>query len=124
MTVENAFRAKKALDNISHSAMPAKTAYKISKLCAALKDDAKFYSEKLTEIIDQYGKKDKDGKAIISSNGYAIQEDKIDECEAAIKDLREVEASIPDIKIALSELDNVSISPDDIAAIYDFIEED
>lgn len=124
MTVENVFKAKKAFDNISHSAMPAKTAYKISKLGASIKDDARFYSDKLTEIIDKYCKRDEDGNPIVSGNGYAIQEDKIDECEAAIKDLREVEASVPDTKIALSELDSVSISPDDIAAIYDFIEED
>ena len=104
MTIENAYRARAALNKISHSAMPAKTAYKISKLSNFLKDE--------------------NGEPVISGNGYKIQEDKTDECAAAIKELSGIEATTPDTKIYLSELDNVELSPDDIAAIYDFIEED
>lgn len=124
MTIENAYRARAALNKISHSAMPAKTAYKISKLSNFLKDDANFYTERLSQIIEQYGEKDENGEPVISGNGYKIQEDKTDECAAAIKELSEIEATTPDTKIYLSELDNVELSPDDIAAIYDFIEED
>ncbi len=124
MTIENAHRARAALNKISHSAMPAKTAYKISKLSNFLKDDANFYTERLSQIIEQYGEKDENGEPVISGNGYKIQKDKTDECTAAIKELSEIEAAIPDAKIYLSELDGVELSPDDIAAIYDFIEED
>lgn len=124
MTIENAHRARAALNKISHSAMPAKTAYKISKLSNFLKDDANFYTERLSQIIEQYGEKDENGEPVISGNGYKIQEDKTDECTAAIKELSEIEAAMPDAKIYLSELDGVELSPDDIAAIYDFIEED
>ena len=124
MTIENAHRARAALNKISHSAMPAKTAYKISKLSNFLKDDANFYTERLSQIIEQYGEKDENGEPVISGNGYKIQKDKTDECTAAIKELSEIEAAIPDAKIYLSELDGVKLSPDDIAAIYDFIEED
>lgn len=124
MTIENAHRARAALNKISHSAMPAKTAYKISKLSNFLKDDANFYTERLSQIIEQYGEKDENGEPVISGNGYKIQEDKTDECAAAIKELSGIEATTLDTKIYLSELDNVELSPDDIAAIYDFIEED
>lgn len=124
MTIENAYRARAALNKISHSAMPAKTAYKISKLSNFLKDDANFYTERLSQIIEQYGEKDENGEPVISGNGYKIQEDKTDECAAAIKELSGIEATTPDTKIYLSELDGVELSPDDIAAIYDFIEED
>lgn len=124
MTIENAHRARAALNKISHSAMPAKTAYKISKLSNFLKDDADFYTERLSQIIEQYGEKDENGEPVISGNGYKIQKDKTDECTAAIKELSEIEAAMPDAKIYLSELDGVELSPDDIAAIYDFIEED
>ena len=124
MTIENAYRARAALNKISHSAMPAKTAYKISKLSNFLKDDANFYTERLSQIIEQYGEKDENGEPVISGNGYKIQEDKTDECAAAIKELSGIEATTHDTKIYLSELDNVELSPDDIAAIYDFIEED
>ena len=124
MTIENAHRARAALNKISHSAMPAKTAYKISKLSNFLKDDANFYTERLSQIIEQYGEKDENGEPVIIGNGYKIQEDKTDECAAAIKELSGIEAAIPDAKIYLSELDGVELSPDDIAAIYDFIEED
>lgn len=124
MTIESVYRARAALNKISHSAMPAKTAYKISKLSNFLKDDADFYTERLSQIIEQYGEKDENGEPVISGNGYKIQEDKTDDCAAAIKELSEVEAAIPDAKINLSELENVELSPNDIAAIYDFIEED
>ena len=124
MTIENAYRARAALNKISHSAMPAKTAYKISKLSNFLKDDANFYTERLSQIIEQYGEKDESGELVISGSGYKIQKDKTDECTAAIKELSEIEATVPDAKIYLSELDGVELSPDDIAAIYDFIEED
>ena len=124
MTIEKAHRARAALNKISHSAMPAKTAYKISKLCNALRDDADFYAERLSQIIEQYGEKDENGEPVISGSGYKIQKDKTDECTTAIKELSGIEATTPDIKIYLSELDGVELSPDDIAAIYDFIEED
>ena len=124
MTIENAYRARAALNKISHSAMPAKTAYKISKLSNFLKDDANFYTERLSQIIEQYGEKDESGELVISGSGYKIQKDKTDECTTAIKELSEIEAAIPDAKIYLSELDGVELSPDDIAAIYAFIEED
>ena len=124
MTIENVYRARAALNKISHSAMPAKTAYKISKLSNFLKDDANFYTERLSQIIEQYGEKDENGEPVISGNGYKIQEDKTDECAAAIKELSGIEATVPDAKIYLSELDGVELSPDDIAAIYAFIEED
>ena len=124
MTIESAYRARAALNKISHSAMPAKTAYKISKLSNFLKDDANFYTERLSQIIEQYGEKDENGELDISGSGYKIQKDKTDECAAAIKELSEIEAAIPDAKIYLSELDGVELSPDDIAAIYAFIEED
>ena len=124
MIIENAYRARAALNKISHSAMPAKTAYKISKLSNFLKDDANFYTERLSQIIEQYGEKDENGEPVISGNGYKIQEDKTDECAAAIKELSGIEATVPDAKIYLSELDGVELSPDDIAAIYAFIEED
>ena len=124
MTIENAHRARAALNKISHSAMPAKTAYKISKLSNFLKDDANFYAERLSQIIEQYGEKDENGEPVISGSGYKIQKDKTDECAAAIKELSEIEAAVPDAKIYLSELDGVELSPDDIAAIYAFIEED
>ena len=124
MPIEHAYRARAALNKISHSAMPAKTAYKISKLSNFLKDDANFYTERLSQIIEQYGEKDENGEPVISGNGYKIQEDKTDECAAAIKELSGIEATIPDAKIYLSELDGVELSPDDIAAIYAFIEED
>lgn len=124
MTIESAYRARAALNKISHSAMPAKTAYKISKLSNFLKDDANFYTERLSQIIEQYGEKDENGEPVISGSGYKIQKDKTDECAAAIKELSEIEATVPDAKIYLSELDGVELSPDDIAAIYAFIEED
>lgn len=124
MTIESAYRARAALNKISHSAMPAKTAYKISKLSNFLKDDADFYTERLSQIIEQYGEKDESGELVISGSGYKIQKDKTDECTAAIKELSEIEAAVPDAKINLSELDGVELSPDDIAAIYAFIEED
>lgn len=124
MTIESAYRARAALNKISHSAMPAKTAYKISKLSNFLKDDANFYTERLSQIIEQYGEKDESGELVISGSGYKIQKDKTDECTAAIKELSEIEAAVPDAKIYLSELDGVELSPDDIAAIYAFIEED
>ena len=124
MTIENAYRAYTVINNISSKTMPAKTAYKVSKLCSALKGDAEFYTERLTQIIDQYGEKDDKGEPIINGNGCSIQKDTVDDCAAAIKELSEIEAAIPDAKIYLSELDGVELSPDDIAAIYDFIEED
>ncbi len=124
MTIENAYRAYTVLNNISSKTMPAKTAYKVSKLCSALKGDAEFYTERLTQIIDQYGEKDDKGEPIINGNGCSIQKDKVDDCANAIKELREIEATVVDIKINLSELENIELSPNDIAAIYDFIEED
>lgn len=124
MTIENAIRAKKALNNISCNAMPARVAYKISKLDAALKSDEQFYSKRLSEIVNEYCEKNEDGTLKTNTKGYIIQNDKLDECTKAMTELRSVEVTVPEIAILLSELDGVSITPEDISCISDFIKED
>lgn len=105
--------------------LPVFIAYKLMKLLKGLEEDVNFYRTKMSEIIDEYAEKDPNGKALQSQNGgVIIQNGKVDECNAKIKELEEMPVEDNgDIKFALDELAPINFSINEMLSLECYIEQ-
>ena len=99
--------------------LPVFIAYKLMKLLKGLEEDVNFYRTKMSEIIDEYAEKDPNGQALQSQNGgVIIQNGKVDECNAKIKELEEMPVEDNgDIKFALDELAPINFSINEMLSL-------
>lgn len=105
--------------------LPVFIAYKLMKLLKGLEEDVNFYRTKMSEIIDEYAEKDPNGQALQSQNGgVIIQNGKVDECNAKIKELEEMPVEDNgDIKFALDELAPINFSINEMLSLACYIEQ-
>ena len=105
--------------------LPVFIAYKLMKLLKGLEEDVNFYRTKMSEIIDEYAEKDPNGQALQSHNGgVIIQNGKVDECNAKIKELEEMPVEDNgDIKFALDELAPINFSINEMLSLECYIEQ-
>ena len=105
--------------------LPVFIAYKLMKLLKGLEEDVNFYRTKMSEIIDEYAEKDPNGQALQSQNGgVIIQNGKVDECNAKIKELEEMPVEDNgDIKFALDELAPINFSINEMLSFECYIEQ-
>ena len=105
--------------------LPVFIAYKLMKLLNGLEEDVNFYRTKMSEIIDEYAEKDPNGQALQSQNGgVIIQNGKVDECNAKIKELEEMPVEDNgDIKFALDELAPINFSINEMLSLECYIEQ-
>ena len=105
--------------------LPVFIAYKLMKLLKGLEEDVNFYRTKMSEIIDEYAENDPNGQALQSQNGgVIIQNGKVDECNAKIKELEEMPVEDNgDIKFALDELAPINFSINEMLSLECYIEQ-
>ena len=105
--------------------LPVFIAYKLMKLLKGLEEDVNIYRTKMSEIIDEYAEKDPNGQALQSQNGgVIIQNGKVDECNAKIKELEEMPVEDNgDIKFALDELAPINFSINEMLSLECYIEQ-
>ena len=105
--------------------LPVFIAYKLMKLLKGLEEDVNFYRTKMSEIIDEYAEKDPNGQALQSQNGgVIIQNGKVDECNAKIKELEEMPVEDNGvIKFALDELAPINFSINEMLSLECYIEQ-
>lgn len=117
--------ANRVLTEHANDKLPVFAAYKLMKLLKSLEEDVAFYRIKMTEIIDEYAEKDPNGQALQSQHGgVIIQNGKVDECNAKIKELEEM--SVEDkggFKFALEELKSINLSINEMLALECYIEQ-
>lgn len=117
--------ANRVLMEHVNNKLPVFIAYKLMKLLKGLEEDVNFYRTKMSEIIDEYAEKDPNGQALQSQNGgVIIQNGKVDECNAKIKELEEMPVEDNgDIKFALDELAPINFSINEMLSLECYIEQ-
>lgn len=125
MKLINKVAANRVLMEHINDKLPVFIAYKLMKLLKGLKEDVDFYRTKMSEIIDEYAEKDPNGQALQSQNGSVIiQNGKVDECNAKIKELEEMPVGDNgDIKFALDELAPINFSINEMLSLECYIEQ-
>lgn len=112
-------------NQIRSNPLPFKTAHKLSKLSRAIEEEIGFYREKMTELVEQYARKDDEGNYIYINNGrdIALKPETMVECQNKIRELETMEIELPDIKFSVDELENTTLTVDELQPILPFIED-
>lgn len=116
MTLSTATKLKEICARTIDKKIPAALGYKTMKLIKAVEVEEDFYNLRLRQIIEEFGKKDAEGKYIFLDNGnIKVIEGKESECEAKIKELEGVMVDFPDtFTFTLEELDALECTPREI----------
>lgn len=112
-------------NQIRTTSLPFKTAHKLAKLSKAVDEEIGFYREKMTELVEQYARKDDEGNYIYINNGrdIALKPETMVECQTKIKELETMEIELPDIKFSVDEFENTTLTVDELQPILPFIED-
>ena len=95
----------------------SKLSYWLTKFYIKTEDDARFYSEKIQKILDEYGEKQDNG-------GYKIKDENLEEFQAKTKEIDDMDAEDPGVRIPLSEMTSeLKLSMQQIYPLMDFIDE-
>ena len=108
---------------IKNYTMPIKTAYKMSLLVSAIADKKEFYQNTVYNIIETYAQKDESGNPVFTPDGFSVSivPERRTECEARLKELNDLDVSVPDIKFTLDELETINLTVDQVMALMPFI---
>lgn len=118
--------ARRVLLNHANDKPPIQLGYKMAMFIKASDNDAEFFQEKMNEIVDTYGQKDPNGKLLRSkdTNNIIIQNGKIDECNAKIKELEEMLVEPISIKkFTLEELAPIQFTVEELTVLCCYIEQ-
>jgi hypothetical protein len=102
-----------------------KTAYRLAQLAKIVDGELQFYREKLHAIVQEFGEMDEEGKPAVTDdgNGIKLRPGTEDQCFNAMKELQELEVTLPDIKFHIEDFGNVELNMAEMTAILAFIEE-
>lgn len=125
MTLASILSFPNFYNQIRSNPLPFKTAHKLAKLSKVIDEEIGFYREKITELVDQYARKDDEGNYIYINNGrdIALKPETMVECQTKITELETMEIELPDIKFSVDEFENTTLTVDELQPILPFIEE-
>ena len=108
---------------VKNQKLSMKTAYRLHKLSTSINEELQFYYEKFQEIIQRYGEKNEAGQFVITNDGSGIKlvpgtEEK---CLNEIKELQEIDISLPDIVFSIEEFSGIELTATEIEAGLPFL---
>lgn len=114
-----------ALAQFTSARLHIKTAYKVSKLSQVVVNEMNFYTEKMNEIIQKYGRRNEDGSLMFSEDGTTVllRKEDLSECQKEMNELDEVDVEVPDVKFSIDDFGDCEISLQEMNALSPFIDE-
>lgn len=111
--------------NANSIRLPIKTAYKLSRLSAAIETEIVFYQTKFREIVAEYCLTDEAGNYIPTEDGqgFQLRSGTEEACAQALSELRSLEITLPDITFSIEEFDGMELTVQDMSGILPFITE-
>jgi hypothetical protein len=124
MKLKDLILAKKTIQSHTQDKMPSRLAYKMMKLLKASESEDAFYNEKMKQIVNEFALKNEDGTIRFTDDGgVLVKNDMLENFNAAITELEEMQVDIPEIKFTLSELESINFSISEMFTLDEFIEE-
>ena len=112
-------------ETVKAQKLSMKTAYRLAQLAKAIDGELQFYREKLQAIIQEFGEMDVEGKPVATDDGSGIKLRPGTEaqCFNAMRELQEIEVTLPDIKFHIEDFGDIELSMAEMSAALPFIEE-
>lgn len=111
--------------NANSIRLPIKTAYKLSRLSAAIETEIGFYQAKFREIIAEYCLTDEAGNYIPTKDGqgFQLRPGSEEACTQAMNELHSLEITLPNISFSIDEFEGMELTVQDMSGILPFITE-
>lgn len=123
MKLINIIQAREAIKSHLHDKISYRSAYKFAKFIKASETQDAFYNDKIKELIEAYGLKDKNGKFIYKNNSVALQPEHVKEWTEKLDELNSTEVDIPQILFEPQDFEEIKVSTEELIALSDFIKE-
>jgi hypothetical protein len=118
MKIKELVEAAPALAALNQCQMPAKTAYRVSRIIAKANAELKVYEDSRMQLFKQLGTHDE------AQDTWTINPENIEQFNTEMTGIMEEEVNLDDCpSIALSTLEKVQITPAHISAMAPFLEE-
>lgn len=103
--------------------LPIRVSYKFARLGTHLRAEVEFYQNKMTSILDEYGKKDENGNYLKTpdQSGIQIQDSKFAECIQAVKELQSIEIKIDEVQFEIEELEGLDLTGEEVELLLPLI---
>lgn len=103
--------------------LPIRVSYKFARLGACLRAEVEFYQDKMSQILNECGKKDENGNYLKTpdQNGIQIKSSKFDECVQAVKELQSLEIKIDGIQFEIEELEGLDLTGEEVELLLPLI---
>lgn len=122
MKIQDAVTFNRFYQKVSDMKMPVRAAYKLMQINSNLQNDLIFFQERLQKILQECGEKDKSGQLMGSDKGIKIKSELLEKAQKEIDELNELEIVDPKITLDLDELEDLKLTPNDVAAIAPFLD--
>lgn len=105
--------------------LPFKTSYRLTLLANRIQEHINFYQENFRKLVMEYSKKDENGNPLPTKDGQGILllDDKINEAEQKITELRELDVELPDITFTPEDFGTIELTPMEMNILLPFIKE-
>lgn len=112
----------KLINNLKSKTFSVNTQYKFLKLLKIAKEEQDIVDEQQQIILDNYAEKDANNKFIISAEGgIKIKAEYLDECIKKVNEINNRQIQFPDIYFSLDELENLSLTLEELECLDPFI---
>ena len=111
MILHDVIEMRAAIEEYLDLNLSIQTAYKFTKFLLETENDYDFFVSKTKEIINKYAEKDENGEIIFNEEGVRLSGSRIEEAEAALRDLSFINISIGDyFSFDIDEFEGLKIS--------------
>ena len=101
--------------------VPAKTMFAIRGIAKIISEEVSKYEEMRASLAEEFGERDAGGQLVKVGKGIKISESKLSEMKLKLKDMNDLEVSIPEIKF--SDLgENPALTAEDIYQLEFIVE--
>lgn len=110
--------------SVQDAKLPIKTAYKLVRLMRRVEEEAQFYQNEFSKIVEEYALKE-NGAYVYSDDMTSIKivEGKEDECTAKIEELKNLEVDLTEFEFSIEEFDCLDLSINQMYGILPLIKD-
>lgn len=119
LTIRELLNSKPVFEKLSQKSMPAKTAYRISKILKILNREFKDFDSMRKSLIQKFGERKDD-----NSDDWRVKEENVKEFTDEMNSIIEEEIILEGVmKFKLSDLESLELTPVEIYMIDSWIED-
>lgn len=121
--LEDALALNSIYQILKDKKMSFKTSYSLRQLNEATEKHSKFYSDEMLKLLDDYAMRNPDGSFMYTAAGDSVQlqPEHVEECVNRVAELTAIEVDVPDVQFAISDFEELELTPAQVGAIMKFI---